>query len=265
MDRFLDTTLSGGTGDQYDPTHSRPLGYYDQTDLPYLLRTGDAVHHRRSPGTLRIPANTVPNRMYLFAATSYGHAFPPTSPNDPAWQRPTIFRALHAAGINWRYYYQDNSVFLANWADWNDPEIQANVRNIQEYYNILASPNADQDLPQVVFIERASSTGYDEHPGQQCANRISARRERHQRAACQRCLARLCVHPDLGRRRRSVRSRWTDPGYASWRFPSAARTCSRETKQASSTSPVSACQSSWFAVGEGANGGASAKPITRRS
>ena len=164
MDKFLWTTLSGGTGDQYDPTHSRPLGYYDQTDLPYYyeLATQFTTDDQwRSP----IPANTIPNRMYLFAATSYGHAFPPTSPSDPAWQRPTIFRALTQAGITWRYYYQDNSVFLANWADWNDPQIQANVRNIQEYYNILASPNADQELPQVVFIERASSTGYDEHPG----------------------------------------------------------------------------------------------------
>jgi len=164
MDRFLDTTLSGGTGDRYDPTHSRPLGYYDQTDLPYYYElatqytTDDNWH---SPE----PANTIPNRMYLFAATSYGHAFPPNNPNDPAWQRRTIFRALTEAGITWRYYYQDNSVFLANWADWNNPQIQANVRNIQEYYNILASPNADQMLPQVVFIERASSTGYDEHPG----------------------------------------------------------------------------------------------------
>jgi phospholipase C len=164
MDRFLDTTLSGGTGDQYDPTHSRPLGYYDQTDLPYYYElatqftTDDSWY---SPE----PANTIPNRMYLFAATSYGHAFPPTSPSDPAWQQPTIFRALTEAGVTWRYYYQDNSVFLANWADWNNPQIQGNVRNIQEYYNILASPNADQMLPQVVFIERASSTGYDEHPG----------------------------------------------------------------------------------------------------
>jgi phospholipase C len=164
MDKFLWTTLSGGTGDQYDPTHSRPLGYYDQTDLPYYYElatqftTDDEWH---SP----IPANTIPNRMYLFAATTYGHAFPPSSPSDPAWQRPTIFRALQTAGITWRYYYQDNSVFLANWADWNDPQIQGNVRNIQEYYNILASPNADQELPEVIFIERASATGYDEHPG----------------------------------------------------------------------------------------------------
>jgi phospholipase C len=163
MDRFLDTTLSGGSGDQYDPTHTRPLGYYDQTDLPYYYElatqfaTSDTWY---SP----IPANTVPNRMYLFSGTSYGHAFPPQDPADPAWQRPTFFRALNDAGITWRYYYQDNSVFLANWADWSDPQIQGKVRNIQEYYNILSSPDADQQLPQVVFIERASATGLDEHP-----------------------------------------------------------------------------------------------------
>ena len=163
MDRFLDTTLSGGSGDQYDPTHTRPLGYYDQTDLPFYYElatqfaTSDTFY---SP----IPANTVPNRMYLFAATSYGHAFPVSDPNDPVWQQPTIFQALNQAGITWRYYYQDSSVFLANWADWNDPQIQSKVRNISEWYNILASPTADQDLPQVVFIERASNTGLDEHP-----------------------------------------------------------------------------------------------------
>ncbi|HUI83074.1 MAG TPA: alkaline phosphatase family protein [Candidatus Binatia bacterium] len=163
MDRFLDTTLSGGTGDQYDPMHTRPLGYYDQTDLPYYYELGAQF---ATSDTWYSPnsANTVPNRMYLFAATSYGHAFPPHDPNDPAWQRPTFFRALTQAGITWRYYYQDNSVFLANWADWNDPQIQGNVRNIQEYYNILASPNADQELPQVVFIERGGATGLDEHP-----------------------------------------------------------------------------------------------------
>jgi len=164
MDRFLDTTLSGGTGDQYDPTHSRPLGYYDSTDLPFLYELATQFS---SSDTWYSPiaANTVPNRMYLFAATSYGHGYPPTSPSDPAWQRPTFFRALLQAGITWRYYYQDNSVFLANWADWNDPQIQGNVRNIQEYYNILASPGADTALPQVVFIERAASTSLDEHPG----------------------------------------------------------------------------------------------------
>jgi phospholipase C len=68
------------------------------------------------------------------------------------------------AGLTWRYFYQDNSVFLASWADWNDPRIQGNVRNIKEFYDDLASPNADTLLPQVVFIERATYTALDEHP-----------------------------------------------------------------------------------------------------
>jgi phospholipase C len=163
MDLFLDVNWVNGQGGKYDIQHTRPLGYYDQTDLPYYYElatqfTADDAWY--SP----VAANTVPNRMYLFSGTSYGHAFPPTNQNDPAWSQPTIFRALTNAGITWRYYYQDNSVFLAQWTDWNDPKISGNVRNIQEYFNYLADPNADKLLPQVVFIERASQIELDEHP-----------------------------------------------------------------------------------------------------
>jgi phospholipase C len=159
MDKFLLTTGQA----QFDPTDTRPLGYYDWTDLPFYyelaaqFNTSDAFY---SP----VPDATTINRMYLFAGTSYGDIFAPLSTNL-TWTRPTIFRVLTNAGITWRYYYQDDSVFLADWNDWNNPQIQGNVRNIQEWYNILGSPTADQDLPQVVFIERASATGYDEHPG----------------------------------------------------------------------------------------------------
>lgn len=163
MDLFLDVNWVNGVGGKWDTQHTRPLGYYNQVDLPYYyeLATQFTVDDAwYSPVT----ANTVPNRMYLFSGTSYGHAFPPTNQNDPAWQQKTIFRALTDAGITWRYYYQDNSVFLAQWADWNDPKIQGNVRSIQEYYNYLADPNADKLLPQVVFIEHASAIELDEHP-----------------------------------------------------------------------------------------------------
>ena len=159
MDDFLVLT----TPSHNDPTNSRPLGYYDWTDLPFyyeLASQFDTSDTFYSP----VPDTTVINRAYLFAATSYGDIFPP-QPNNWLWVRPTLFRVLQDAGINWRYYYQDNSVFLAQWDDYNNPQIQANVRNIQEWYNILASPNADQDLPQVIFIEHAAATGYDEHPG----------------------------------------------------------------------------------------------------
>jgi phospholipase C len=159
MDLFLFNTPQA----QYDPTDTRPLGYYDWTDLPFYyelatqFNTSDTFY---SP----VPDATVINRGYLFAGTSYGNIFTP-GPNNLMWSRPTFFRSLQNAGINWRYYYQDNSTFLTQWQDYQNPAIQANVRNIQEYYDILASPNADQELPQVVFIERASATGYDDHPG----------------------------------------------------------------------------------------------------
>jgi len=163
MDRFLKTGWSDEGGGKYDTQHTRPLGYYDHTDLPFYYELATQFttdDYWYSP----LPSSTITNRMYLFAGTSYGHAEPPKRQDDPAWQRPTIFRALTAKGISWRYYYLDNSVFLAQWADWNDPKIRGNVRNIQEYYNILSSPDADQLLPQVVFIERATATGLDEHP-----------------------------------------------------------------------------------------------------
>jgi phospholipase C len=164
MDSFLFTTGSS----QYDPSDSRPLGYYDWTDLPFYYELATQFN---TSDTFYSPTSdaTAINRMYLFAATSYGDIFPPGS-NNLTWTRPTIFRLLTGAGISWRYYYQDNSVFLAQWADWNNPQIQGNVRNIQEWYNILASPSADHDLPQVVFIERASATNLDEHPGNNIQN-----------------------------------------------------------------------------------------------
>ncbi len=157
MDRFLDTTLSGGSGDQYDPTHSRPLGYYDQTDLPYYYELAtqfatsdtwyspDSGEHRSQPNVSvrrdlvrsRLPAPQ-PQRSGVAASDDF-----PRADRTPASPGATTTRTT---ACSW-----------PNWADWNDPQIQGNVRNIQEYYNILASPNADQNLPQVVFIERASA------------------------------------------------------------------------------------------------------------
>ena len=102
--------------------------------------------------------------MYLFTGTSYGTTYPEV-PTPGAYQQKTIFEAMQAAGVTWRYYYQDNSVFLASFNAWKDPAIQSNVRDISEYFKILADPNADALLPEVVFIERGSNTAdNDEHP-----------------------------------------------------------------------------------------------------
>ena len=138
------------------------MGYYDERDLPfyYELATQFATSDRFFSSLL---ANTNPNRMYMFTGTSFGHAFPDHAPAG-GWQQKTIFRAMNEAGVSWAYYYMDNSVYLSDFADWNDGTISGKVKNISEMFKILSSPTADQDLPQVIFIERGGTSGLDEHP-----------------------------------------------------------------------------------------------------
>jgi len=166
MSGFLDTTTS--VPSQIDPNGTRAMGYYNQQDLPYyydlasFFPTSDAWH---SP----ILANTVPNRMYLMAASSFGHQYPDAS-GHPQYAAPTIFRALNTANVSWLYYYRDG-VFLANFQDFEDPKIQPKVFPDSDLMNRLAGVcsgtpcDPDQALPQVIFIDSASgASGLDEHP-----------------------------------------------------------------------------------------------------
>lgn len=146
-----------------DPEYHRAMAYYTQTELPYYyeLATQFATSDRFFASVL---SGTIPNRMYLFGATSAGHIFPDPPPSGGFPIR-TIFENLRDAGVSWRYYYLDNSIFLAQFEAWNDPAIRTNVYPISNYYSVLADSNADNLLPQVIFIERGSDTcACDEHP-----------------------------------------------------------------------------------------------------
>ena len=167
MAGFLDTTSS--VPQIYDPNGTRALGYYNQLDIPYyydlatFFPTSDTWY---SP----ILANTVPNRMYLMAATSFGHEYPDGSSGHPQYSAQTIFRAMNAANVSWLYYYKDG-VFLANFADFFDPTIQGKVFPDTDLMNRLAGTcsggpcDPDQALPQVIFIDSPSgASGLDEHP-----------------------------------------------------------------------------------------------------
>ena len=158
MEGFLRTTHS--VDHIYDETGERAMGYYDERDLPYYyeLATQYATSDRWFSPVL---APTIPNRMYLFTASSFGN-IRPDSADHPKYTQKTIFRAMTEAGVSWKYYYQDNSSYLFEFADWATQ--QGNVRPISEYFSILAGPDADSKLPQVIFIERAPSLGLDEHP-----------------------------------------------------------------------------------------------------
>jgi phospholipase C len=160
MDRFALTTHSVPV--KFDPSGLRALGQYDQTDLPYYYElatqfaTSDSFH---SP----LLANTVPNRQYAFCATSQGRIFPSPA-GSPQWTCPTIFSSLQNANVKWAYYYKD-AIFLASFTDWNNPAIQSKTAPIQKYFDILASPTADQDLPSVIWIDPGfGGSGLDEHP-----------------------------------------------------------------------------------------------------
>jgi phospholipase C len=150
-----------------DPNGHRAMGHFDQTDLPYYYElatqfaVGDEVH---SP----VLTNTIPNRMYLFTGTSFGHTIPDPTVSAGQYTQPTIFDLMTAHGVSWKYYYQDSSVFLFQFATWtnNNGAEQAKVQNINALFTALADPNADNLLPSVAFIERAAATGLDEHPGE---------------------------------------------------------------------------------------------------
>src|SRR5437588_3247342 len=155
MDGFMKTSTS--VPSSIDPTGTRAMGYYDETDLPYdyELATQFATSDRFfSP----VMTNTNGNRMYLFAGTSFGHIFPDPPPPG-GWTQPTIFDKMDAAGVSWRYYYQDSGIYLPQWSTYQRDA--AKLKPISNWYTDLQN---EATLPSVIFIERPGPSGLDEHP-----------------------------------------------------------------------------------------------------
>jgi phospholipase C len=166
MQGFLDTTTS--VYDSKDPNGTRAMGYYNQDDLPfyYDLATFFATSDRWYSPVL---ANTIPNRMYLFAGSSFGHEYPDNS-GHPAYAEPTIFRAMNQANVSWLYYYKDG-IFLANFADFSDAKIGPKTFPVSDLLNRLSGTcggttcDPDKALPEVIFIDSGSGPSEtDEHP-----------------------------------------------------------------------------------------------------
>ena len=141
----------------YDINGQRVMGYYDDTDLPYYysMATQFAISDAWfSP----VMTNTPANRLYAMAGTSHGIV------NKPLTQIniPTIFDELDAKGITWKNYVPD----FPNGSSLKAFPIYAKALNtkivpMSDYFTDLQN-NA---LPQVVFIDRDSKNGLDEHPG----------------------------------------------------------------------------------------------------
>ncbi|HUQ49828.1 MAG TPA: alkaline phosphatase family protein [Terriglobales bacterium] len=140
-----------------DTSGARAMGYYDHTDLPYYywLATQFATSDRWfSP----VPANSPPNRLFSFAATSAGYVYPPTS----TLSQKSIFHLLEAAKITWKIYVTEMPfTYLSYFQPFAD-EHKANVVDATQF----ATDCANGTLPSVAFIEAGYvKTRLDEHPG----------------------------------------------------------------------------------------------------
>ncbi len=159
MDKFLIKAQST----TIDPNGHRAIGFYDWTDLPYYYEA--AAQFATSDNYFSsLLGPTVPNRMYIFAGTSFGHIHSDLWPAG-GWTQPTIFQRLREAGITFRYYYQDDSIFLAQWNDW--PIDKSFVYPISSYFTDVQN---SATLPQVIFIERGEHINDDEHPNNNVQN-----------------------------------------------------------------------------------------------
>lgn len=173
-----------------DTTGLRAMGYYDGSDLNYyyFMASNFATSDRWFAPVMD---RTQVNRMYLFAATSQGYAYPPgTNAADNApLTAPTIFDVLQNAGVSWKIYYTDDicssvppdsespaqgpardastsssagpCTYLTQFAKYSTPNpLPVNVVPVSQYFTDVQNGT----LPSVAFIETGYLSGRDEHP-----------------------------------------------------------------------------------------------------
>ncbi len=151
--------------DPNDPTGSRAMGNYDQTDLPYYY----ALYNTFAMGDryfASAPTQTFPNRLYLLAGTSFGHIrndnFPPVTGE---FSQRSVFDSLDAAGISWKVYAAQYPLSIAF--------LFSHVRETADFYKVFPASKYFEDaaagtLPQVAFIDpifvAPNNIENDEHP-----------------------------------------------------------------------------------------------------
>lgn len=185
----IDSNAAGANPQYTDTQGLRAMGYYDDSDLNfyYFMASNFATSDRWFAPALD---RTQVNRMYLFAATSQGYAYPPGT--DPADNAPltasTIFDELQQAGISWKVYTSDNicstspppdvaeqasraktdqssdngpCTYLTQFAKYAPPNaLPSNVVPVSQYLTDVANGT----LPSVAFIEAGYLSNRDEHP-----------------------------------------------------------------------------------------------------
>jgi phospholipase C len=146
----------------YDLMGVRNMGYFDGNDLNYYYFMA-AAFATSDRWFAPLPSNSPPNRAYLYAATTHGHAHDPGTFDSNVVKN--IFQLLEAAGISWKVYFttlpNDPGVphtFLTRFQPFASQHMDKLVP-VDQYFADLKNGT----LPQVAFIEELP--GFDEHPG----------------------------------------------------------------------------------------------------
>jgi phospholipase C len=161
MDGFTAANSSSSTSaDPADPSGTRAMGYYDQNDLPfyYGLYSTFATNDRYFASVL---SQTFPNRLYLYAGTSFGHIR-----NDIVNStQKSIFELLDQGGVSWKIYSDQANLSFASllFKYVNDRKAQ-HLFPMSQYYADAAAgtlPNVSYVDPKFIDSPGVES---DEHP-----------------------------------------------------------------------------------------------------
>jgi len=104
MDGFAHTAGKDAVGfNFYDVLGHRAMGYFDGSQLNYyyFMASNFATSDRWFAPVM---TRTQPNRMYLYGATSQGHANALNTTNSPPLTAQTIFQLMQNNGVSWRLY-----------------------------------------------------------------------------------------------------------------------------------------------------------------
>jgi phospholipase C len=139
---------------------SQTMGFYTQDDIPfyYDLAQKFAIGDRYFSSVL---GPTLPNRLYLMAATSFGH-LATGDPMPAGGYQPitgTILDLLDGQQITWADYYQHSPQGRAF-----RPKTDPHFLPVQDF--MTAAAGGAVSLPQVVFVDPsvAGADENDEHP-----------------------------------------------------------------------------------------------------
>jgi len=140
-----------------DPTGARAVGYYDSTDLPFYYQLANTFATSDSY-FCSLLGPTWPNRMYYFAASSFGNTDNVPVGGDPA----TMFDRLNDKGVTWKEY-RTNLATSAMFID-------SLLRNKEKLVPIsdFQKDVENGTLPQVAWVDPLFSEGgameSSEHP-----------------------------------------------------------------------------------------------------